>query len=83
MTERFFIDGVTTREVDAWRHVKGYAREGSSVWTIITNYARAHGVAVAVRADDSVVVFAHIGGKDRKRRVPPGKAKIDWPGKAA
>ena len=81
MPDNVFIDGVTVREVDAWRRIKGYARDDASVWTKMRAYARRHGRAVAVRADDSVIEYRYLSGRVAARTFKPGAVTIDWPGK--
>jgi len=77
----FFVDGETVREFRDWARADGYAKPGSSLLTVMRNYARRHGVAVGVRACDTVIQFELVGGKLRQRTYQPGEAKITWPGK--
>lgn len=77
----FFIDGESVRTSDKWRALRGYARAGASFRTILKNYARRHGLAVAMLASDAALQYELIDGRLRCRTFPAGTVTWDWEGK--
>lgn len=75
----YFLDGECTREFRAWAYA--YGQPSLRPIAAMRRWAREHGVAVAMRADDkAVIVERYDDGRLHQRTCAAG---WNWLGKAA